>query len=300
MIGADYQARINQLLSEFTSTWIDVKTTYDLLYEAAKDFSKETHSCHNSQTITTIANQAEYGINPDFLEVLTTDDHGDAVLKYSDGSSSWWLGWQSYSDFLQNGNDPSTPQNFSITDASLSTRITGTSDTSSSEAGGESYLSDSGTVLTGVYPGDVVMNTTHGYIGVALASGTTIKTAMFDVTTRGGAYVGWTAGNGYVIQPSARYQLVLDPPPDTSGQTITVPYFAKPLPVYSDYGQYPFATGYEEAMIKYAVWLYKYKDSKPNMGDPLYLVYEKEMRKGKNVNRKAVGGVGFRINYMKH
>ena len=92
---------------------------------------------------------------------------------------------------------------------------------------------------------------------------------------------------------------MLDPPPDTSGETITVSYLAKPTPVYSDYGMYPFATRYEEAILKYADWLYKYKDSKPVMGDPLYMAYERAMRKGKNVNMKAVGRQGFRVNWMK-
>jgi hypothetical protein len=122
---------------------------------------------------------------------------------------------------------------------------------------------------------------------------------MFDLSARGGAYASWAANDAYVIQPAPRYKLFLDPAPLTAAQTITVSYIAKPNPVYSDYGVYPFATGYEEAIIKYAAWLYKYRDSKQNMGDPMYMAYERAMRKAKNVNRKAVGAVGFRVNFMK-
>jgi hypothetical protein len=122
---------------------------------------------------------------------------------------------------------------------------------------------------------------------------------MFDSTVRGGAYAEWSIKDTYIIQPAPRYQIILDPAPSVTGQTITLNYYAKPLPVYSDYGTYPFATGYEESLIKYATWLYKYRDSKPNLGDPLYLSYERSMRKGKNVNRKAQGAVGFRVNLIK-
>jgi hypothetical protein len=69
--------------------------------------------------------------------------------------------------------------------------------------------------------------------------------------------------------------------------------------VYSDFGQYPFATGYEDAIIKYAAWMYKYRDSKPQLADPLYMVYDRMLRKAKNVNRKAVGVVGYRVNWTK-
>jgi hypothetical protein len=232
---------------------------------------------------------------------MTTDDHNDAVIKYYDGSNTEWLNWESYSDYLQNGNDPGTPQSFAVVDATPPTRLTGTNFATAAASGGESLLSAYGVSFVSSYPGDMVVNTTAGkeYVGVALVPGAHLTTAMFDLTVRGGAYAGWTAGDTYMIQPSSRYQIVLDPPPDTSGETVTVAYYARPLPVYSDYGTYPFATGYEEALIKYAVWLYKYRDSKQNMGDPLYLAYEREMRKGKNVNRKAVGGVGFRVNFMK-
>ena len=102
-----------------------------------------------------------------------------------------------------------------------------------------------------------------------------------------------------IIQQQPRYQIFLDPTPNESGQIITVSYLSKPAPVYSNYGTYPFATGYEEAIVKYAAWLYKYRDSKPAMGDPLYAAYERAMRKGKNVNRKAEGVVGFRVNWTK-
>ena len=299
-VGAMFQAQLNQILSEFNSSWVDLKTSFDYVYESAKDFAKETSCCHGSQTITTVSGTAEYNLNPDFLEVLTKDDHNKPIIKFYDGTSTDWLSMQSYSDFLQDDDTPSTPNGFAITDASIGDRITGTATSTGAVSGGESILTDATADFSSVYPGDVVINTTNDYYGYCIGKGTTsITTAMFDLTVRGGQYVGWSSSDTYIIQPVGRYQVVLDPTPDTSGQIITVPYQARPTPVYSDYGIYPFATGYEEALIKYAAWLYKYRDSKPQFGDPLYMAYERAMRKGKHVNRKAVGTKGFRINFTK-
>jgi hypothetical protein len=300
MIGAIWQQQLNQILSEFNSSWIDLKTSFDYIYEAAKDFAKETSCCHLSQTITTISGTSDYNLNPDFMEVLTKDDHNKPIVKFYDGNSTDWLSMQSYSDFLQDDDTPDTPNCFSITDAPTISRISGTTTSAGVHSGGESVLRDTTADFSTVYPGDVVINATNDYYGYCIAKGTTsITTAMFDLTVRGGQYVSWGSGDAYIIQPVGRYQIWLDPTPSISGQIITVPYFAKPIPVYSDYGIYPFATGYEEALIKYAAWLYKYRDSKPQFGDPLYVAYERTMRKGKNVNRKAVGKKGFRVNFMK-
>ena len=302
MIGAILQQQLYQLLSEFSpkSTWIDIKTTFDYLYEAAKDFSKETGSCHGSQTITTVANNAAYNLNPNFLEVLTKDDHNKPVISFYDGSSTDWLSMESYDNFLQNGNPPGTPTEFCITDASMGSRVTGTATSAGAQTGGESLLVDASADFSLMYPGDIVINTKEEYYGYCIGTGTTsITTAMFDLTVRGGQYASWASGDTYIVQPAGRYQVIVDPPPAISGQILTVSYFAKPIPVYSDYGMYPFATGYEEALVKYAVWLYKYRDSKPAYADPLYVVYERYMRKGKHVNRKAVGAKGFRINFTK-
>jgi hypothetical protein len=305
MLGANYQQQINNLLSEFGSQWIELKASFDYVYEAAKDFAKETGSCHNSQTITTVASTAGYNLNPDFLEILTKDDNNFAVIQYYDGTNTYWLNWESYSDFIQNNNSAGMPTSFAILDASIPSRMTGTATSSgTASGGGESVLTDTGGSFLTLFPGDSVINTLSGkgYLGVVLSTpstATAVTTAMFDLTSRGGAYASWASSDTYIIQPSPRYKIFLDPPPNTSSQTVTVSYIAKPSPVYSDYGTYPFATGYEEALIKYATWLYKYRDSKPQLADPLYVAYERQMRKGKNVNRKAIGSVGFRVNFMK-
>ena len=301
MIGSTYQQKINNLLSEFGSQWIELKASFDYLYEAAQDFAKETKACQNSQVITTVAGTANYTINPDFFEVITKDDYDFPIIQYSDGTNTTWLGWESYSDYLQNSNPTGTPESFAITSASIPTRMTGTATAIGTQAGGESVLTNSSGSFLTLYPGDSVTNILKSYYGVVIAvptSATAVTTAMFDLSSRGGAYASWASNDTYMIQPEPRYQIFLDPTPSVTGQTVTINYVARPKPVYSDYGVYPFATGYEDALIKYAAWLYKNRDSKPQFGDPLYQAYEREMRKAKGVHNKAVFRQGFRVNFF--
>lgn len=88
--------------------------------------------------------------------------------------------------------------------------------------------------------------------------------------------------------------------PTFSGtQTVTVNFLQRPDPVYSDYGSYRFAAGYEEALIKYACWLYKYRDLTPDMADKFYTFYDMQLRKAKNVHNKATGKKDFKVNFLK-
>ena len=299
-LGADIQGRINLALAEpNTSQWIDLKGSFDYCYEAAKDFAKETNCWVQTQTIPTVANQAAYPLNPDFLEVLTKDDNNFGVVEYAIGSSVTWLNWESYNSYLQNNNPVGTPTDYAICAAPLNSRITGTVTTGSTFVGGETSLIDSNQALFGsLYPGDSVVDTTSGNYGFVIAAGTNPTTAMFSIAGRFSTYASWALTDTYMVQMQPRYQILLDPPPSATGQVLTVTYNAKPLPVYSDYGTYPFATGYEEAIIAYAAWKYRYRDSKPQLGDPLYAIYERYMRKAKNVHGKAAGKTGFRVNFI--
>ena len=301
MTGLQYQNLISQLLSEYNTTWIDLKSSFDYVWEAAKDFSKETRAHSVTQSITTVALTAGYNLLPSFLEILTKDDHEEYVVQYYDGTNTNWISLESYSDYLQNGNTSGTPSNFCVTDATAPAAITGTADSTLSPVAGQTALVDASADFTLVTIGDEVLNATTGDWGIVQAknSTTSIQTAMFDLSVRGGAYIGWSATDAYIITPAPRYQIILDPPPNTTGHIVTVNHYANPYPVYSDYGSYPFATDYEEALVKYAAWLYRYRDQKPNIGDPLYVFYEKQMRKAKNTQRRATGVKGFRVSFMK-
>lgn len=304
MIGKDYVNRLGQILNDAhpSGYWLDLKTSFDLLYEAAKSFASDTRLLHSTQTITTVATQAKYALNPDFLRVLTVDSNGDEVIPYNNGTDTTWLSFEQYPTVIYDDLDDSTPYRFSITDRPVVTKMTGTATSSGSQAGGESTLADTTAAFTTLFAGDSVYNTTQSYIGyvTSVTSGTAVKTAMFNLAAVQSAYAGWTSTDAYTIQPSARYDLVLDPPPDTAGHTIALEYICLPPPVYTDYASYNFASGYEEAILKYAAWLYKYRDLQPRFGDALYQAYELQMRKARSNYRAIRSTKRVRANFGTH
>ena len=308
MLGINLLKRLEQLMAQSYpgNGWLDKKTSFDFIYEAAKDYAKKTRCLYQTQTITTIANQANYALNPDHQEIASENkDDAAKVLKYTDASGNdFWMTQQLYQDqyYANNTTSVAVPSGFAVVGRAQAAQITGTATSTAAEAGGESNLIDTTAPFASVQVGDEIYNTTKDYIGVVLAvtSTTTLKTAMFDLSTANSAYAGWASGDAYIIQPSARYDLVLDPPPVTAGETVTVPYIQRPAPVYSDYGSYNFAAGNEEALLKYALWLYKYRDSKPQVGDALYVHYDRAVREGSNSHRRATGQRNFRVSWKKN
>jgi hypothetical protein len=141
---------------------------------------------------------------------------------------------------------------------------------------GESTLTDGTAAFsTTVNIGDAVHNltdTSHGYV-VTLSSGTAVITALFDGTNN---YFANTSS--YVIWPQKRFQLVIDPPPSVTGDTITVYYVKRPDPVYSAYRSYSLPIGYSGALVHYAAWLYKYRDREPSFGDNFYLYWDRKCK----------------------
>lgn len=305
MIGINYLKRLEQIMSQAYpgASWLDKKTSFDFIYEAAKDFASKTRCLTSSQTITTVADQANYALNPDFMEILSEKkDDAIKVVKYTTtAGNDYWLEEQLYSDQLYDNNDTSVtiPSNFSITGRTLAARITGTATSTAAQSGGESNLIDSTAPFASVSAGDEVFNSTQSYMGVVLSktSSTTLVTAMFDVSSQNSSYAGWTNTDAYVIQPAPRLDLYIDPPPATVSETVTVSYIQRPAPVYSDYGSYNFSD--DEAILKYAVYLYKYRDSKQNVGDALYLYYDRAVREATRKYRTAMGGKNFRVSWMK-
>ena len=306
MLGINYLKRLEQLLAQSypSSGWLDKKTSFDFIYEAAKDFVSKTKCLYNTQSITTVASQVNYALNPDFMEVYAENlDDAVKVLKYavSSGNVSW-LEQQFYSSqYYDNNSTPVLiPSNFAVVTKSALSRITGTVTSSASQSNGESNLIDTNGNFANVSAGDDVYNTTQEYIGIVLSktSNTQLVTAMFDVSNTTSSYAGWTLSDGYVIQPSARYEIYIDPPPSTSGHTVTVPYTQRPSPVYSDIGSYNLIN--EEAILKYAAWLYKYRDSSPQVGDALYQYYDRAVREASNSHIRATGNRLFRVSWKKN
>jgi hypothetical protein len=272
--------QVRQLLQESdNSSFLDDRTTYDYLYEAACELVSTLKFTTATQTITTTATTSLYDLNADFLSLYMKNDFNIYIIMYYDSSGYYWPTFRDESFIFQDNSlsDSSIPNCFSILDqASLPTNVTGTVTANGSASNGECTLTDAGTSFTStVSIGDQVHNTTDGSDGVVLSvADTSLVTAMF-----GGTAGDWTSADAYVIVPQTKRQLLLDPPSLTAGHTVTVKYVPKPNPVYSDFRSYRLPTHYIPAIIKYAAWLYKYRDREPNFGDAWYKYWDMQIRK---------------------
>ena len=361
MDGKSMLYKLRQLLNEEdTGTFLDDRTSYDFLWEAATAFVSRTNSLTSYQDITTVANQVAYTLDAKFLKLYLRDRSNRFYVRYrptivigaadSDeanklhdadgaftaamvGATVWnvtdetyttvsafvdsgeltltddimvdgdetyiiysadsFLTWKDYENIIYANQMTAAsavdiPNHFSIRDRQpLSTlteykQITGTVTTAGTESGGECTLTDTSGTFTStdyVSAGDTVHNTDDNSVGVVLSvtDANNLVTALF-----GGTDNDWTKGTGagdaYVIQPQGRLELILDPPPDDASDTVRVWYVERPEPVYSDYGMYRFRMHNMEAIIKYAAWLYKYRDSEPNFGDEWYKWWDRQVR----------------------
>lgn len=283
MDGKDLTRRLEQLLNEESgSDWLDQRTSYDYLNESAIAFVDRTNCLKTTQSITTVADQSEYNLNPDFLKLYLKDGSENLIVKYGDDD---FLTWKDYEDIIY-GNETdsvSMPSHFSIIDADLPSQITGTTTSAGAATGNLSTLTDTAADFTNVEAGSVVHNTTDGSSGIVISktSTTVLKTSLF-----GGTEDDWASSDAYIIQPQGRYKLVFESPTSDAGDTVTVYYIQRPAPVYHDYGVFRFPLQYATALCKYAFWLYKYRDKEPNFGDAMYKFWDLEIRRyGSSINQ---------------
>jgi hypothetical protein len=286
------------LLESSDSGFLDDLTSYDFLYQAACEFASQTKSLLTTTAITTVADQASYDLPADFLELYLKNESGNFYIKYYDGTDNYWLLWRDYEDIIIEDRDDSVdiPDSFCIiNDPDLNSQVTGTATSDGASSGGQCTLSDAAASFANVNAGDRVHNTTDTSNGIVISktSTTALVTALFNGTNND-----WTSADAYVIQPQQLMKLVLDPPPSTAAETVTVYYLKRPAPVYSDYGVYPFPIQYHPLLVEYAAWLYKYSDSEPNFGNTWYIHWQNGLKEAsrtmnKTLNRKKLT-VSFR------
>ena len=297
MDGKDLLRRLRQLLNEDSdSGWLDEQSSYDFLYDAAVEYVDRTACLRTSQSITTVADDEAYDLKPDFLKLYLRNKSGDFYIKINDGSNDYFSTFKDYEDIYYQNNTTSIaiPSHFTIIDASIPSQVTGTATSSGAASNGECTLTDSAADFSDVEAGAVVNNTTDGSNGIVLSktSTTALVTALY-----GGTDNDWDSSDAYVIQPQGRYQIILDPPPSTANYTIYVPYVQRPAPVYSDFGAYRFAN--PSLLVKYAFWLYKYRDREPNFGDAMYRFWDMEVRKKAYTVNRAQRPSNWKVNLKK-
>lgn len=295
---------LRELLNEdSTSSWLNTRSSYEFLWQAANELVSRTFCLRSTQSITTVANQSGYTLKADFLKLYLKNDDGEFYIKYNDGTNDYFKTYKEYSDIIYENNTTSVsiPDNFTIIDdPDIDVQLSSTVTSVGASVGGRSTLTDAATDLSDVSAGDIVHNLTDGSDGVVTAlitsSGasvggwegagviTQLYTALF-----GGTNNDWTLADSYVIQPQARLKFILDPPPSNSGHTVTVYYIQRPLPVYHDYGVYRIQPQYSSSLVQYAAWLYKYRDKEPNFGDKWFQFFDRTVRHaGENLGNAFV------------
>ena len=299
MEGYTLKRRLVELLEETVSgSLMNDRTTYDVIYDAAKDFVKRTHYLTATQDLSVSANTAAYNLNPEFISLALLDSYNRPYIKYTVGGSDYFIYPQDYANVVLN-NDTSTasvPSGFYIKDADQVKRITGTTTSVGASVNGECILTDSTANLSSVAIGDFVHNTTdtsHGIV-IEVVSATQLICALFEGTNND-----WSVSDAYVIVPQARYQIVFTPTPASSA-TASIVYTARPEPVYAPYRAYKLPTDAELPICQFAAFLYKYKDRNPNYGDALYKHYELFTRKAAVDMRRGIPEKsGMRVNFSK-
>lgn len=298
MDGQSLLYELRNLINESSgSGFLDTRTSYDFLWEAATALSQRLRNLTATQSITTVADQTDYTLNADFLEVFLMDTENRRVLKYNNGTTNDWLIEKDYNEIIYEDNTTSTaaPSFYAVIDDTQDSQVSGTATSTAAQSGGIATLTDTAGDFSDVSAGDVVHNTTDGSDGIVTAktSSTVLSCALF-----GGTNDDWSSSDAYIIQPQGRMKIFIDPPPSTAGHTITVNYIQRPSPVFSNYGAYRFQAQYKWALIKYAAWLYKYRDAKPNFGDAFFKFWDAQTRIGsaqyKNTATKNKYSVSFK------
>lgn len=298
MDGTTLLRRLAEALAEETdSSWLDTQFSYELLWESAIELNLRARQLTGTQTITTVADQAGYNLNADFLEPQMRDGNLQYFVKYNDGTSDSFLRWRPYEEVYYSNLTTSVtvPSDFTIIDkATLPTQITGTATSVGAASGGQCTLTDTAANFTDVAEGDIVHNTTDGSNGrvLSVTSTTALIVALF-----GGTNNDWTIADAYIIQPQNRMQIVFEPPPSTAAHTVTVPYLKRPAPVFSDYGTYRFQQHFLPSLISYAAALYKYRGDQHAFADKFLNQWELNVMRNAGFMHKAKASSNrFRVN----
>ena len=306
MDGKLLQYQLNKILNEGeTSSFIDTRTSYDYLYQAACELSRLLQTLTGTQTITTVAGQTTYDINADYYCQYIHDTESKFFVTFDNGSDDDSnMYFRDAAALLGDGiTDTRTVLNtYTIMTADLPDRVTGTATESSEAEHGQATLTDSAADFSDIEAGDLVYNVDDESSGVVLAkvSDTALTTALFGGSLRDGDVKnGWWDSDEYYIHPQSRKQMVLGEIPYAAGYEITLNYIKKPAPVYSDIGRYNFDQTFTAALTKYASFLYKFRDAEPNFASNFLAMWEREVRLARAHEDRTLNRKGYRVNFKK-
>jgi len=245
---------------EHTDTYAEKRRGYECLDQAASIFCRETRILHTEVDITTVENEQEYDLPPDFIDLYMKNRQGRFFTKFYNGSNYSWPLRTTYEKIFKTNitDSKDIPSRFCITDKLIKEDlIQGAADADGPDSQGQCILQDDTMLFTTtnkVYPRDVIHNETDksdGYV-LSVTDAIHLVAALFDGTDDD-----WTIADTFTIQPAAEKQLVLDQPSKTAGYVITVPYICMPSPVFSYYGFWRFPPQVCKAIAAGAASIFK-------------------------------------------
>ncbi len=302
MDGKRLSRQLRQMMNEEEgSNYIDPFTTFDLLNQAASKLNDKIEHLKATQDITTIADTPNYTLNADYMRLDVTNAKGRELIRYDDGETLHYIPRKDDDVRVRNKTftteSRAVPSSFDIMyDATVIGQVTGTETTGGALSAGKAALIDSTAPFANVQVNDTIHNTTDGAMGVVLSKTSTsqIVCAMFDGTNNF-----FTNGDAYVINPQARYRVLVDPPCETAGDTIRLWYLKRPDPVYSDYDAFPFPIHFQDALIFYAVGFYKYRMQMNEIGNTWFIAAENLLRQYNKAQNSALGRRRVTVNFKK-
>ena len=298
MDGREALDALREILGEpVGSGWLKRKAQYYFLDRGGIMVAELMGLLHAEQAITTVAGQARYNLDAQYLGLHLRNESGDYYIKYNDGTSNYFLPFEPFTNITFDNQTTSVliPSRFSVTDKLAQFgRVTGTATSAGAlnTNTNESTLTNTGETFStdGVQPRDIVHNTTSGtlYNGYVLdvTSETALQTAMFDNADED-VRRGWANADTYAIQPQARYQLILDPPPSTAGHTVTMYQIVKPLPMFADFRIFGLPEQYCMHAIYFAASIYKRRDQDFKKADSFFQLADNDLRLIKNSSDTA-------------
>ena len=293
------------------SGWLDTKSEYSFIDKGGIKVGELMGLLHAEQSISTVADQRRYNLDAQYIGLhIRNESSGDYIIKYNNGSSDSFPVFRPFTNIVTDNQTSSItiPERFSISDKLIQfDRITGTTTSAGaidSQTNESTLIASASTFITdGVQPRDIVHNTTDGSIfsGYVLevSSETALITAMFE-DADGSITKGWGSGDTFAIQPQGRKQLVIDPPPSTTGHTVTVYQIVKSLPVFADFRIFGFPEQYSMAAVYFAASIYKRRDQDFKKADSFFQLADNELRLIKDASDTAYHkGRTMRINMRK-
>lgn len=230
-------------LSQSTAE-LQARPIWKALDLAAQTFCRITRIYTRSTTLTTVLNQQDYTLPPDFLDLYMQRSDGRRFVRYAAGVDISWpriVPWgEIFRADLATSQD--APARAAIRETeTVAALIAGTTTAVGAVARGVAILTDSTKAFlttNKVWPRDTIHDETSGADGIVVevTDATHLKCVLFD-----GKFTGFHNGDAYTIVPASRMQLSLEAPAAVAGHTITVPYVGMPDPVYHDYGSWRFS-----------------------------------------------------------